>query len=164
MCKQEAEDPSVLGPTLTFDAFSRGSLWTSFWEPTFKLHWGFSSCRRAKTAQPQTYSRLDSGRSHQFMPRKPDDDSPPIENETLPVAVKLLQAVQVPAQHGKIVTASIIDCPDYDSAALFITKHDLCHKEGIVVEDAVIDPESDGRVTLIVQNNSLLCTCISGGR
>ena len=93
--------------------------------------------------------------------QKPDDDPPPSENETLPVAVKLLQAVQVPAQHRKIVTASIID---YDSAALFITKHDLCHKEGIVVEDAVIDPESDGRVTLIVQNNSLLRTCISGGR
>ena len=67
------------------------------------------------------------------------------------MTVYLLQAVCLPAQHSRLVRASV-EGPRGKVTTLFEAEYEALGNEGLVVEDGTVFPDEEGRVTLVVQN------------
>ena len=67
--------------------------------------------------------------------------------------IRLLNTVQVPGRHSKLVRAKVDSCRGSESLALFESDYELNAKD-LSIADAAIEPRSDHSVTLIVENES----------
>ena len=82
------------------------------------------------------------------------DDGLPTELPEQTAVVRLVTAVRLPARHVKCVRARVDDFHEPGSA-FFESEGELLREKGLVLEDAVIEPDARHCVTLMVHNNSL---------
>ena len=106
--------------------------------------------------------RSTGGRVRQ--PRADGGDRGP---ESLPFAdkagvVRLLTATRLPARHGKVIHACIGGRLD-TSPLLFESARECLRERGLSIEDAVTQPDEDGRIALVIHNHSLLSVSLEEG-
>ena len=87
--------------------------------------------------------------------------------ESLPFAdeagvVHLLTATRLPARHGKVIHACIGGRLD-TSPLLFESARECLRERGLSIEDAVTQPDEDGRIALVIHNHSLLSASLEEG-
>ena len=78
----------------------------------------------------------------------------PTELPEQPAVVRLVTAVRLPARHVKCVRARVDDFHERGTV-IFESEGELLREKGLVLEDAVIEPDAGHCVTLMVHNNSL---------
>ena len=74
--------------------------------------------------------------------------------EPVSPVIHLIQAARLPSRHVKFVRARVLN-PQAKGAALFEAQKGDLNEKGIVIEDAVVEPDDNRCVTLAVHNNSL---------
>ena len=75
--------------------------------------------------------------------------------------VRLVQAVKLPARHGKILKARI-DGQEGKSPLLFEPDMELCNGLGLSVADSFVEPDENNLITLLVENKELTPTHLDG--
>ena len=64
--------------------------------------------------------------------------------------VRLLQPVRCPAKHMKVIRAQAVG---NDGRSLFQPVKHLIQQHGLQMSEAVVEPDLDGRVMLVVENH-----------
>ena len=82
------------------------------------------------------------------------------ESISTPV-VRLVQAVKLPARHGKILKARI-DGQEGKSPLLFEPDMELCNGLGLSVADSFVETDENNLITLLVENKELTPTHLDG--
>ena len=68
--------------------------------------------------------------------------------------VHLIQAARLPSRHVKLVRARVLD-PQARSVRVFDPEKEALREKGLVIEDAVLEPDENRYVTLAIHNCSL---------
>ena len=89
------------------------------------------------------------------------DPSPQMSDQL--ATVRLIQAVRLPVRHAKYVRAHVDDFHGGGSA-IFESRGELLEERGLIIEDAVIEPDASKCITLVVHNNSLQPVHLDGGQ
>ena len=80
----------------------------------------------------------------------PEDKS---EGPRKHVAVRLLQAMRLPAQHARMVRARVEE-PLRETLRIFEPSDILLQETGLMIEEGVVETDRDHLITLVVQNQS----------
>ena len=75
--------------------------------------------------------------------------------------VRLIQAARLPSRHVKLVRARVLD-PQARSVRVFEPEKEAWKEKGLVIEDAVVEPDEDRYVTLAIHNCSLHTVRLEG--
>ncbi len=75
--------------------------------------------------------------------------------------VRLIQAARLPSRHVKLVRARVLDC-QARSVRVFEPEKEAWKEKGLVIEDAVVEPDEDRYVTLAIHNCSLHTVRLEG--
>ena len=87
-------------------------------------------------------------------------DAIDIDVEESPV-VCLIQAVRLPSRHVKLVRARVLDS-QARGARVFESEKEALKEKGLVLEDAVVEPDENWYVTLAIHNCSLHTVRLEG--
>ena len=95
---------------------------------------------------------------------KTEEDNPfdaiDIDMEESPV-VRLIQAVRLPSRHVKLVCARVLDS-QARGARVFESEKEALKEKGLVIEDAVVEPDENRYVTLVIHYCSLHTARLEG--
>ena len=95
---------------------------------------------------------------------KTEEDNPldaiDIDVEESPV-VRLIQAARLPSRHVKLVCARVLDS-QARGARVFESEKEALKEKGLVIEDAVVEPDENRYVTLAIHNCSLHTVRLEG--
>ena len=95
---------------------------------------------------------------------KTEEDNPldaiDIDVEESPV-VRLIQAARLLSRHVKLVRARVLD-PKARGARLFESEKEVLKEKGLVIEDAIVEPDENRYVTLAIHNCSLHTVRLDG--
>ena len=76
--------------------------------------------------------------------------------------VKLISAVQVPAHHERLVRGEVdMNSSSEMKMALFTVDDYFVKDNGIIMEEAVVEPDSNRFVILVLQNSACFSSCVS---
>ena len=75
--------------------------------------------------------------------------------------VRLIQAARLPSRHVKLVRARVLD-PQARSVRVFEPEKEALKEKGLVIEDAVVEPDENRYVTLAIHNCSLHTVRLEG--
>ena len=78
--------------------------------------------------------------------------------------VKLISAVQVPAQHEKLIKAKICKNSIDMKLALFEMDNKFAKDSGITMDEAIVKPSNKNNITLVLRNNGFHPVCLEEGR
>ena len=82
----------------------------------------------------------DGGQTSYLLQRAPSTDAD---------VVRLLDAIRLPPQHMRMVRAQAVNG---EGTTLFQPLKEMAKRHGLQVGDAVVEPDPDGKVTLIIEN------------
>ena len=95
---------------------------------------------------------------------KTEEDNPldaiNIDVEESPV-VRLIQAARLPSSHVKLVCARVLDS-QARGATVFESEKEALKEKGLVIEDAVVEPDENRYVTLAIHNCSFHTVRLEG--
>ena len=74
--------------------------------------------------------------------------------ESVSLEVCLIQAARLPSRHVKFMRARVLG-PPAKGAFVFEPEKEALKEKGLVIEDAVVEPNEDRYVTLVIHNYSL---------